>query len=244
MIAQNPSIFTDQQVESYKSNGYLLPQIQVFNEDELNELTEIFESLEKAGKNLDTPHFREPALLKFLLSEKVFKVVEPLIGPDFGLFSSHFISKEPGKGKATPWHEDSNYWDGRFDQFNGIVTLWLALDESTEENGCMKLIPGTHLRDDFIYEPCSLEENIFVKEIVNIDENEAVSCVLKRGEFSLHDSRMVHGAQPNRSNKRRCGYTMRYFSQHMKYVVENGPNFKLWHCRGQNPHGNPAVNAS
>ena len=240
-MTQLTSVFSDQQIEEYHNNGCLLPKIQVFNNDELKELTDIFERLESEDRNLDTPHFRNPELLKFLLNDKVYDIVEPLIGPNFGLWSSHFISKQPNVGKATPWHEDSNYWDGRFDQFNGIVTVWIALDDSTLENGCMQLVPGSHLRNDFVYEPCSTEENIFVKQITNIDESTAIPCILKRGEFSLHDSRIVHGAKANKSNKRRCGYTMRYFSQDMKYLG-NKDSFKLWHCRGKNPHNNPMVN--
>jgi len=240
MLAKSAPVLSEQQVSDFRKDGYLLPGLQIFNEDELKELTDIFERMEKAGKNLDTPHFREPELLKFLMNEKVYDIIEPLIGPDFGLFSSHFISKEPNVGKATPWHEDSGYWAGRFDQFSdGIVTIWLALDESNLENGCMQLIPGTHLRDDFVYEPCSTDENIFMSQIVNIDENEAAACELKRGEYSLHDARIVHGAKLNKSTKRRCGYTMRYFSQKMKYINDG---FKLWHCRGENPHNNPVQN--
>ncbi len=241
MTTQTTSIYSEQQIKDYHKNGCLLPALQIFNEDELSELTSIFERLESEGRNLDTPHFRFPELLKFLLDDRVLDVVEPLIGPDIGLFSSHFISKEPNKGLATPWHEDSNYWDGRFDKFDGIVTVWLALDESTLENGCMKLIPGSHMRNDFIYEPCSTDENIFFKGITNIDEDSAIPCVLKRGEFSLHDSRIVHGAKPNTSTKRRCGYTMRYFSQSMKYLGDKD-SFKMWHCRGENPLNNPVVN--
>jgi ectoine hydroxylase-related dioxygenase (phytanoyl-CoA dioxygenase family) len=233
---------TEKGVRHYKSEGYLLPGRQIFSEDDLSELTIIFERLQREGQNLDTPHFREPELLPFLLNEKVYEIVEPLIGPDIGLFSSHFINKEPGKGKKTPWHEDSGYWSGRFDQFDQLVTIWLALDHSDLENGCMEVIPGTHLQDHFEYEPCPVEENIFNSRVTNIDESSSVACELKRGEFSLHDSRIVHGAQPNTSDRRRCGYTMRYFSQNMKFVTEENEGFKLWHCRGKNPHNNPVVN--
>ena len=53
--------------------------------------------------------------------------VEPLVGPDIALWTSHFISKDPYTGRATPWHEDCAYWNGRFDTYDRIVTVWLAL---------------------------------------------------------------------------------------------------------------------
>lgn len=238
------AVFNPLEVESYHKDGYMLPGIQVFEEKELDHLTEIFERLSSEGKNLDTVHFRNEELLPYLLDDRVLDIIEPLIGPDIGLWSSHFISKEPGTGKATPWHEDSTYWDGRFDSFNGIVTMWLALDPSSTENGCMRVIPGSHLQEDFEYEDCSSEDNIFITQIKGIDESVAVDCVLNRGEFSLHDSRIVHGAKKNTGSQRRCGYTMRYFSQNMKLNTDHpgNKNFKLWHARGENPHGNPVVN--
>jgi hypothetical protein len=85
---------------------------------------------------MDTPHFRDPRLLDYLLGDEVLDLVEPLIGPDIVLWSSHFIVKEARVGKATPWHEDSAYWEGRLSYLSSATTvipeanpghlLWLA----------------------------------------------------------------------------------------------------------------------
>src|SRR5690606_7534102 len=140
-------------------NGYYLHAGPVFAPAKFARLCEIFEGLlankgaDVRADQLDTPHFHTPELLEFLLDEDVLDLVEPLIGPDIGLWSSHFICKEPSIGRATPWHEDSAYWEGRFDTFSGIVTIWLAIDPADRANGCMKVIPGTHTHGFSEYQP-------------------------------------------------------------------------------------------
>lgn len=238
-------VATEDSVESQRKNGYLLPDEKLFDDETFGRLKEIFERLNRDGKELDCPHFNYPELLEFILSEHVLKHVRPLLGPNVGLFASHFICKEPFLGKATPWHEDSAYWKGRFDRWDAIVTIWLALDDVDEVNGAMKVIPGTHLVEGAEYEDVDVETNIFREQIVKIDDGKAVTFCREAGQFSMHDSRIYHGADANTSSRRRCGYTMRYFSQDMKYVTDfkGNSNHKLWHCCGENPHGNPSVNS-
>jgi ectoine hydroxylase-related dioxygenase (phytanoyl-CoA dioxygenase family) len=238
---------TDEEVNFYNANGYTLYKKQLFSKEKLDELSAIFEEQwemvgRKLNSELDTPHFRDERLLKFLLSEEVLDLVEPIIGPNIGLWSSHFISKEPLIGKQTPWHEDSAYWKGRLTRFDKIVTVWMAIDRSTKENGCMRVIPGTHSGGFSDYEAVSGNENIFDTEIKKVDESKAVYFELEPGECSLHDSRIIHGAQANKSPFRRCGYTMRYFSTETKVIPEKNPGFKIWLARGKDIAGNPFVN--
>lgn len=237
-------------VDQYHRDGYYLYKEPLFPEEKFASLTSIFEELlsrnvGKRGDDLDTPHFADPRLLDFLLDDHVLDLVEELIGPDIGLWSSHFISKEPKTGRATPWHTDADYWNGRFDRFSGIVTVWLAIDKSDAENGCMMVIPGTHkaaTTGDYL--DVDRDANTFSRELQNVDESRAVLFELEPDECSLHDSRLVHGANANTSDRRRTGYTMRYFSQEMKLNLDHSGNktHKLWHCRGKNPHDNPVVN--
>ncbi len=235
--------------EQYDKNGYHLFHEPVFAAVEFTALKSIFETLDKENKNnstdlMDVPHFRDTRLLEFLMSERVLDLVETFIGPNIGLWSSHFISKEPLVGKATPWHEDSAYWEGRFDRLDGIVTLWLALDRSDKENGCMKVIPETQRNGFSEYEAVDQAENIFHNQIKGVDNNKAVYFELNPNECSFHEGRIIHGAEANKSTRRRAGYTMRYFSQEMKFNTENPSNktHKIWHCRGENIHNNPVEN--
>ncbi len=239
------------EVAQYLEGGYLLYRNPVFSAKKFNALSGIFEEhLARALKEnrrtdtLDTPHFADRRLLEFLMDDGLLDVVEQLIGPDIGLWSSHFISKEPKVGRATPWHTDADYWEGRFDNFTGIVTVWLAIDKTDKENGCMRVIPKSHTAKAGEYIPVDRGTNTFDREIRNVDDSKAVYFELEPDQCSLHDSRLVHGARANTSDRRRCGYTMRYFSQQMKFNKDFSQNasHKIWHCRGKNPHGNPVQN--
>jgi ectoine hydroxylase-related dioxygenase (phytanoyl-CoA dioxygenase family) len=223
----------------YQEQGYYLYKQQLFSEDKLNRIESIFEDHlrdkgSKLSDELDRPHIRDPRLLEFLLSDEVLDVVEPIIGPNIALWSSHFICKDPYVGRATPWHEDSAYWKGRASSFENIVTVWLAIDRSSKENGCMRVIPGTHAGGFSDYEKIDGATNTFDTQIKGVDESKAVYFELERGECSLHDSRIIHGATANESPFRRCGYTMRYFSADTKVLDKR----EIWLARGKDLAGN------
>src|SRR4051794_13651663 len=238
-------------VEKFRREGYLLPQRQLFSEEKLGELEHIFnehlsDKGDKLSDELDTPHYRDARLLDFLLSDEVLDTVEPLIGPDIALWSSHFISKDPFTGRATPWHEDSAFWEGRFDAYDHIVTIWLALENpSTTENGCMRVIPGSHLNGGFSdnYVPTDMTEQTFHAGPAGVDEDQAVYFELQRGGFSMHDGRIGPGAKPNTSAIRRTGYTMRYFPSSVKMQdVPQNEGWKIWLARGRDLAGNSYAN--
>ena len=238
-------MLSDDEVQFFRTNGYLLPGRQLFSEEKLARLEGIFnehlaDKGDKLSDELDTPHYRDERLLEFLLSDEVLDTVEPLIGPDIALWSSHFISKDPRVGRATPWHEDSAYWNGRFSSYDHIVTVWLALGPSNRENGCMRVIPGSHRGGGFSdYVPTDMTVQTFHAEIPEVDESKAVDFELDRGQCSLHDARIIHGAKPNTSDIRRTGYTMRYFPASVKMLpIEPNAGWKIWLARGQDSAGN------
>ena len=241
---------TDIDVDRFRADGYLLPGRQLFSPERLDALEAIFiEHLAAKGAKLsdelDPPHFRDARLLEFLLSDEVLDTVEPLVGPDIALWTSHFISKDPYTGRATPWHEDSAFWNGRFDRYDSIVTVWLALGPSNRSNGCMRVIPGSHLQGGFHdnYVPTDQRVQTFHAEIPDVDESQAVYFELERGQFSLHDGRIVHGAAPNQSPLRRTGYTMRYFPASVTMMpVEQNAGWKIWLARGEDRAGNTYEN--
>ena len=228
----------------YETLGYVLVNRPVFSESDFGRLKAIFEEdLARYGEDdLDVIHFRDTRLMEFLLSDSVLDLVEPLVGPNIGLWSSHFICKPPRVGKATPWHEDGSYWEGRISNMAGICTVWLAIDPAFPENGSMGVIPGTHLAASGEYAPVDSAANIFSTGITGIDESDAVFFTLAPNECSLHEARIVHGAKANTSEHRRCGYTMRYFPTSSLVIPERNPGHKIWLARGRDLAGNAFEN--
>lgn len=242
-----PPRLSAEQRQTYQQDGYVVFDRPVFKNEDFERLREIFEeNLERHGSDeLDMLHMRDPRLLEFLLSDAVLDLVEPLVGPDIGLWSSHFISKPPRTGKATPWHEDSAYWNGNISTMVGICTVWLAIDRVDPDNGSMGVIPGTHHGGFSQYESVASQDNIFDSQIKPelIDESKAVYFTLEPNTCSLHEARIIHGAHANTSERRRAGYTMRYFPTSSLVYSERIPNHKLWLARGRDLAGNTYVNA-
>ncbi len=242
-------LLSPQDLRSYEERGYFLYRSPLFGDGDLTALDGIFQQHragqgEKRGDEFDTPHFEDRRLLDYLLAPAVLDLVECIIGPNIALWSSHFISKDPLVGRATPWHEDSTYWTGRLDRYDKLVTVWLALDDVDRGNGCMQVIPGSHLEGGFSsYHAVDASKNTFSSEISEIDLSKAVAFELRRGQCSLHDGRIQHGADSNQSPRRRLGYTMRYLSADVKVFAEKNPGHRLWLARGRPVADNHYENA-
>jgi chlorinating enzyme len=219
---------TPVQATFYRDQGYLQLGA-IFTRQEMYELRihvdAMIANLQSGQRpeGLDVPHFTDPWLFRYLAHPRVLDIMEGVIGPDIVLWSSHFIAKPKGDGRAVPWHTDGAYWGERLQPME-VATLWLAVDESTVENGCMRVIAGSHREAQAMmdaYEPVDRDTNVFDArlraELVN--EARAVNLELKPGECSLHDAWTIHGSTANTSDKRRCGYTMRYMPS---YVVHSG----------------------
>ncbi len=172
----------------------------------------------KRPEQMDVPHFEHPFLFKYLTHPRVLKVIERFIGPDIVLWSSHFISKREGDGMEVPWHQDGVYWGKMLEPMN-VITMWLAVDESTLENGCMRVIPKSHQLRNRRYESVNRKNNLFGSEIIHEDmaASQAVDLELQVGESHFHDAWTIHNSSANTSQKRRCGYTMRYMPADVRY---------------------------
>lgn len=215
---------------AYDKNGYALYHKPLFETEDLQKLESVFDSLVEQNIDLDMPHKTKPELFKYLTHPRVISLVESLIGPDIALWASHFISKPPFTGSKTPWHTDSDYWANNMENIYDvkICTVWLALDDVDLENGCMGVIPGTHKSKPEEHKYVNVEgDSIFDTEIKGVDESKAVWFELKKGECSLHDPKIIHGANANKSNRRRCGYTMRYLTGNMLMKNMEHPIYRI-----------------
>lgn len=247
-MSQQVGRLTSEQAEAYRSQGFLRYSEAVFPPARFDELKALFEdklaSLDSSVRPeaMDTPHFTDPRLFGWLFADEILGLVEPLLGPDIALFSSHFISKPRGDGRRVPWHEDSAYWKGVLSPME-VCTVWLAIDPSIRENGCMKVIPGTHHGGFSDYEEVDTSANVFPREIVKAQRNESLATYLELqpNQASLHDGRIMHGSEANTSKLRRCGYTMRYISTRTRFHPEANDYFRnhlIYLARGRDHAGN------
>ena len=130
-----------------------------------------------------------------------------------------------------PWHQDAQYWPLKPAK---AVTVWLALYDTDEENGAMKIVKGSHKQGMFDH-TINKAKNLALNQEVSTDQFEqsnVVSLNLKAGEISLHDDGLLHGSEANKSNRRRCGVTMRFAPVNVKADLSVWPHFETQLARG------------
>jgi hypothetical protein len=238
-----------EQVEHYRREGYIVFDRPVLPPEKFAALKEYFERLlaglpaDERPEAMDVPHFLHPKLLEWAFDDAILDLVAPIVGPDIALFSTHFICKPKGNGKRVPWHEDSAYWKGKIEPMQ-VCTLWLAIDPSLRENGCMMVIPRTHREGQAgfsDYDPVDSTRNVFSTEITtrHRDDSRRVCIELQPNQCSLHDARIQHGSEPNTSPLRRCGWTLRFCPASVKFNHELLAGLhNVYLARGSNLAGN------
>lgn len=248
MRATGAKRLSEEQVAMYREEGYVTIREPVLPDPKFSELKAHFDEKllrlpsDVRPENMDVPHFTDLKLFEWLLADEILDLVEPVLGPDLVLFTSHFVCKPAGTGKRVPWHTDSAYWKQILSLME-VCTVWLAIDPSTTTNGCMWVIPGSHRLSDAEYEAVDPDINVFATEIVGShrDESKALSIELEPNQASLHDGRLQHSSPANTAPRRRCGYTMRYMSARVKFSRENNDYFKhhqIYLARGKDHAGN------
>jgi hypothetical protein len=180
----------------------------------------------------------------------VLDLVEQVLGPDVILWGSQVFCKPARTGRTIPWHQDGQYWPIR-----PIATcsVWIALDDATPENGCMRYVPGSHAAGSlFVHRRREGEDLVLFEEVdpAAHDLAGARDDALEAGQFSLHDVYLIHGSEANRSDRRRAGFVVRFmpatslFDRHIdRRQDQAGLSFSfsrrpIWLVRGRDRAGN------
>jgi non-haem Fe2+, alpha-ketoglutarate-dependent halogenase len=218
-------LLSDPQVQQYRRDGYLCP-IRVLGPEEAARYRAALEAAEAAaGGSLPGAYRHKPHLVytwaqELIRHPKILDAVEGVIGPDILAWETVFFTKEPKTEDYISWHQDITYWG--LDQEGDVVTAWVALSPSNPESGCMRVVPGTHLRDVVAHRDTFSEDNMLSRgqEIaVEVDEGHAVDLVLQPGQMSLHHVKIFHGSHQNRADDRRIGFAIRYLPPHVHQEI-------------------------
>lgn len=152
---------------------------------------------------------------------RILDIAESLIGVDIKLFGSQCFMKPPG-GIEKPYHQDSAYFTI---EPLSLVTCWIALDDVTEENGCMWVIPGSHhgeLHDHS--QPWDLGGRIDMQvPDEKIDRSRETPITLSAGSCSFHHSMLLHRSGPNESESHRRGLAVHYMSSQSRWTHPHMP---------------------
>jgi hypothetical protein len=239
-----------QEIDNYHRDGLVIPSDYRLPETVLARIRQLYQKLIEDNNN--NPDFSEnfilgphldasdtygvkgdPAWLEFARLPEILDMIEQLIGADLILWGVTIFGKPAGNGKITPWHQDGDYYP--IEPLE-TLTVWISLDGSTPEQGCMRYIPGSHSDHRIYSHHFEHRDDYTLAQVIDDDQcdlGQARDIVLEPGQISLHDVYLVHGSEANHSNKRRMGLVLRIMPATSFYNHNSG---KIKEAAGS-PHG-------
>ena len=211
------------QLKQYEEKGFISP-INVFSKDKAKQIRNEIELIEKKRpKELEkrgryNAHLISPLLDEVTHNPKILDAVESLIGKNILVCGTTLFIKNPNEKGFVSYHQDAKYIGL---EPHNWVTAWVALTDSNEKNGCMKMWPGSHL-DIKNHDEKFNEENLLTRgqTVENVPDNEVKSVELVAGQMSLHHPRIVHGSGVNKTNDRRIGFVIQsYIGTNVKQIL-------------------------
>ena len=235
-----PRMLTPAQIDDYNRLGFVQP-FTVFDDAEIAELRAYFDRLmadlgEDGAYGINCYQARMAGIWDIATDPRILDHVADVIGPNIVCWATAILSKKPRDPKRVPWHQDASFWSLTPAR---TVTVWLAIDDADADNSAMRFIPGTH---DGGALPIAKTDgaSVFHIETANADAmGEPFTNALKAGQMSLHADMLIHGSQPNVSDRRRCGLTLRYCPPEVRITdADWARGVEAILCRGEDAYGN------
>ena len=251
---------SEEQKNFFYENGYIGP----FTLYEPEEMTRVWEDVRmdlldttaapfpNSKLNYDR-HLDLPALNQIISHPRIVHRISSILGPDVLSWRTEWFPKYPGD-EGTDWHQAES-----FVEFEGTeklvptaaeegrpweLTAWIAMSEATKENGCLKLMPGSHRtwyfdeKRNIRFEPENFNkrtniagqksgfygydyEKLKLDPNWKPDEEKAVHMEVKPGQFFMFTSRCMHGSNANSSKSSvRFGWATRFVPTHVKVYAD------------------------
>lgn len=213
------------EIDAYHRDGYVIPDFRL-SDEALTGLRDAYDRTIAAnadtpgvtpdfmlGPHLGTPGAQgvrgDPYWLELAHNRDILDMVAQVAGEDLILWGTTLFGKPPFIGKATPWHQDADYYPI---EPMATVTVWIAIDDATPGNGCMRYLRGSHARRRVFPHHWNESGDLTLYQEIDdewINEDDSVDVELKAGQISMHDVFMVHGSRANTSPNRRAGFVLR-----------------------------------
>jgi len=225
--------WTDAEVAQYQRDGYLAmdglltPEQVQTAKDALTDIAHRRVWNEKVGiqeepyfrsggtdDRIDDPELRirkvwlfcqaDTRLAGLAADPRLVPLLDQLVGAGHRMIQDMALLKPPYVGAEKPWHQDTAYFD--YTPLGGVIGVWIALDEATVDNGCMQVIPGSHLNgptQHYHVRDCQLDDR-------KVAVDRAVVVPLKPGGALFFSGLIHHGTPPNTSGDRRRALQFHY----------------------------------
>lgn len=206
---------SEQQIQDYNEQGFLVMR-GLFSETEVASFKAHFEGMrlrENVGKDqrqfatndplyiyprIMQPHRRDEVSLQWLIDIRLNEVITAVLGEEPLAVQTMFYFKPPGaRGQAL--HQDQYYLRV---QPGTCMAAWMAVDDCDDENGCLRVVPGSHIWPLL----CTIEADTkesFTDVTVPLPEGvEAVPVIMQAGDVLFFNGQIVHGSLPNNTSDR------------------------------------------
>jgi ectoine hydroxylase-related dioxygenase (phytanoyl-CoA dioxygenase family) len=226
-------LLTDEQIAFYRENGFIRLD-NILSPDELDELRQYMNELMSSSGDRAVDNSASRGAYYRVLNQRVngwrdhggysryafhprfAEVARQLTGAQgIAFFHDHALLKMPGDSQPTPWHQDFPYWPMNEP---GALSIWVALDDVDENNGCMRFVPGSHkvgkLDPRKLTEETDLEQ--YAKGTV-AEGRTPVTVRLKAGSCTFHNGLTFHYAHANHTDKPRRALAIIYMPEGTTY---------------------------
>ncbi len=149
-------------------------------------------------RRIKSPHLHSPIFARALAEPTLLDMVEQLIGANIRWHHTKLNAKQPSGSGHVEWHTDWGYYPHTNAD---LLEIAIAIDPATEANGCLRVLPGSHLGPALDH----TEGGRFVGAVPpgSFDRDKTVALTLEPGDISIHHVRLLHGSGPNRSDSQR-----------------------------------------
>jgi ectoine hydroxylase-related dioxygenase (phytanoyl-CoA dioxygenase family) len=227
MSQQSTITITQEQADFFREEGYLAVE-RITTDEEVVRMRGAYDEIfaRRAGREEGMEYDvasadeedTEPTLVQILepgnyaealrdsrYETNALAISRQLLGPGCVYVGAFALLKPARIGSATPWHQDTAYWDPALDDLESNLSVWMPLQPATVENGCLYYIPGSHraevaphhhVNDDPKIHALELDEGYF-------DLSTSVACPLPAGGATFHGGRICHYAPPNTTEEPR-----------------------------------------
>ena len=218
------SYLSPNQLKQYKDEGFVSP-INIFSKEKAKEIRdeieliekEMPEELENSGRY--NAHLISPLLDEVTHNPKILDAVESLIDEDILVCGTTLFIKNPNEKGFVSYHQDAKYIGL---EPHNWVTAWVAITDSNEHNGCMRMWPGSHKDHLKEHDQKFNQGNLLTRgqTVQNVPKEKTTPLVLTAGQMSLHHPTTVHGSDINKSDDRRIGFVIQsYIGANVKQVL-------------------------
>ena len=212
------------QLKQYEDEGFISP-IDIFSDDRADAIRNEIELIEekipgelnKSGRY--NSHLISPLLDEVTHDTKILDAVQSVIGENILVCGTTLFIKNPNEKGFVSYHQDAKYIGLK--PYNW-VTAWVAITDSNEHNGCMRMWSGSHKDNLKDHDQMFNEGNLLTRgqTVNNVPIGEITPLILKAGQMSLHHPTVVHGSDLNKSNDRRIGFVIQsYIGTDVKQVL-------------------------